>query len=74
MEKMGFKFAIVPGLLFKAVLTACDDVLAELKSTHIHPAPKRGTTVRQAFDRVGAREWDVFRTKYRDVGIKRAAE
>ena len=73
-DKLGFKLAIVPGLLFKAVLTACDDVLAELKATHIHPAPKRGTTVKQAFDRVGAQEWGQFRTKFRDAEIKRAAE
>ena len=73
-EKLGYKLAIVPGLLLKAAIGACDDVLAELKSSHLHPAPRRGMTVREAFDRVGAREWDVFRTKYRDENTRKAAE
>lgn len=73
-DKFGYKFAIVPGLLFKAVIGACDDVLAELKSSHVHPVPRRGMTVRDAFNRVGAREWDVFRTKFREPEVRKAAE
>jgi 2-methylisocitrate lyase-like PEP mutase family enzyme len=73
-DKFGYKLAIVPGLLFKAVIGACDDVLAELKSSHVHPAPRRGMTVRDAFNRVGAREWDVFRTKFREPEVRKAAE
>ena len=73
-EKLGYKLAIVPGLLLKAAIGACDDVLAELKASHMHPAPRRGMTVREAFNRVGAREWDVLRTKFRDAEARRAAE
>ena len=73
-EKCGYKLAIVPGLLLKAAIGACDDVLAELKSSHQHPAPRRGMTVREAFNRVGAQEWDVFRTRFRDPALPRAAE
>lgn len=62
---MGFKLAIVPGLLLKATIGACDDALAELKATHAHPTPHGGMTVRDAFNRVGAREWDVLRTRFR---------
>ena len=51
---MGFKLAIVPGLLLKAAIGACDAALAALKETHIHPAPRDGMTVRAAFNRVGA--------------------
>lgn len=65
-QKMGYRLAIVPGLLLKAVIGACDNALAALKSTHVHPAA--GMTVRQAFDRVGAREWDELRTRFRDRG------
>jgi 2-methylisocitrate lyase-like PEP mutase family enzyme len=64
-EKFGYKLAIVPGLLFKAAIGACDDALAALKAEHRHPVPLRGMTVRDAFNRAGAREWDVFRTQYR---------
>jgi 2-methylisocitrate lyase-like PEP mutase family enzyme len=63
-QEMGYRLAIVPGLLLKAVIGACDNALATLKSTHMHPAA--GMTVRQAFDRVGAREWDEVRTRFRD--------
>jgi hypothetical protein len=66
--------AIVPGLLLKAAIGACDAALAALKATHIHPAPREGMTVRAAFDRVGATEWDAFRTQFRVPEAKRAAE
>ena len=65
---------IVPGLLFKAAIGACDDVLAQLKSTHRHPVPKGEMTVREAFNRAGAEEWGAFRTKFRDMESKKAAE
>ena len=72
---MGYKLAIVPGLLLKAAIGACDDALGALKATHRHPAPRGGMTVREAFDRVGAREWDVFRTKFRTgADVRKAAE
>ncbi len=73
-EKFGYKLAIVPGLLFKAAIGACDDALAALKATHKHPEPRRGMTVQDAFNRAGAAEWGAFRTKYRDGTIAKAAE
>lgn len=67
-QEMGYRLAIIPGLLLKAVIGACDEALAALKRTHMHPAPASGMTVRQAFDRVGAREWDEIRTRFRIGG------
>lgn len=64
-QQMGYRLAIVPGLLLKAAIGACDNALATLRDTHTHPAPPREMTVRQAFDRVGAREWDALRTRFR---------
>ncbi|HVZ06517.1 isocitrate lyase/PEP mutase family protein [Rhodopila sp.] len=64
-EAMGFKLAIVPGLLFKAVIGACDAALAALKGQHAHPEPAGRMTVRDAFNRVGAREWEALRTRFR---------
>lgn len=63
---LGFKLAIIPALLLKATIGACDDALTELRATHTHPAPPGQMTVRDVFNRVGAREWDVFRTRFRD--------
>lgn len=73
-QEMGYRLAIVPGLLLKAVIGACDEVLAELKATQVHPVPRSDMTVRQAFNRVGADEWDALRTRFRDAEERRAAE
>jgi 2-methylisocitrate lyase-like PEP mutase family enzyme len=73
-QQMGYRLAIVPGLLLKAVIGACDEMLAELKATHVHPVPRSDMTVRQAFNRVGAEEWDALRTRFRDAEERRAAE
>ncbi|HEX2941005.1 MAG TPA: isocitrate lyase/PEP mutase family protein [Rhodopila sp.] len=62
---IGFKLAIVPALLLKAVIGACDDALASLNAAQAHPTPPAEMTVRDAFNRVGAREWDQYRTRFR---------
>jgi 2-methylisocitrate lyase-like PEP mutase family enzyme len=66
-EAMGYKLAIVPGLLLKCVLGTCDQKLAELKAIHRHPAPVEEMTVRQMFQRFGADEWDARRTLFRSL-------
>ena len=62
---LGFKLAIVPALLLKATIGACDEALAALRTTHMHPVPAGKVTVQDAFNRVGAQEWSVFRTRFR---------
>jgi 2-methylisocitrate lyase-like PEP mutase family enzyme len=57
-ERMGYRLAILPGLLFKAVIGVCDAVLAEVRRTGRHPAPTKDMTVREAFRRMGAEDWD----------------
>jgi 2-methylisocitrate lyase-like PEP mutase family enzyme len=73
-QELGYRLAIVPGLLLKAVIGACDEALAELKVRQIHPVPRSDMTVREAFDRVDAREWDAMRTRFRGDEERRAAE
>jgi 2-methylisocitrate lyase-like PEP mutase family enzyme len=73
-QALGYRLAIVPGLLLKAVIGACDEVLAELKARHMHPVPRNDMTVREAFNRVGAVEWDALRGRFRDAEERRAAE
>ena len=73
-QQMGYRLAIVPGLLLKAVIGACDEMLAELKANFVHPVPRTDMTVREAFNRVGADEWDTLRTRFRDSPERRAAE
>jgi 2-methylisocitrate lyase-like PEP mutase family enzyme len=62
-RQMGYRLAIVPGMLFKAVIGVCDATLAELRRTDRHPVPMNSMTVREAFSRVGADEWDAVSTR-----------
>ena len=64
-QKAGYKLAIVPGLLFKAVIGVCDQLLSELKSQRRHPQIETQMTVRDAFRRVGADEWDAVSERFR---------
>ena len=59
---MGYKLAILPGLMLKAAIEAGDAALAELKATF--RAPAVNATVAQTFRRFGADEWDALRTRF----------
>jgi 2-methylisocitrate lyase-like PEP mutase family enzyme len=77
-QKLGFKLAILPGLLFQTAVPAFDAVLAEVKATHRHPDMK--VSIKEKFRRMGSDEWDALRTRFRDeagvIGssVKTAAE
>src|SRR5215471_11009839 len=73
-EAMGYKLAIVPGLLIKSVVGICDRMLAELKSTHRHPPLVKEMTVPEMFQRFGAGEWEALRTRFRPAPARQAAE
>jgi 2-methylisocitrate lyase-like PEP mutase family enzyme len=63
-EHMGYRLAIVPGMLFKAVIGVCDATLSELRRTGRHPVPMHSMTVREAFRRAGADEWDAISERF----------
>ena len=74
-EEVGYKLAIVPGLLVKSVVGICDRMLAELKVTHRHPQPVKEMTVLEMFRRFGADEWDALRNRFRiDPAARDAAQ
>src|SRR6202011_4441114 len=64
-EAMGYKLAIVPGLLIQSVGGICDQMLAALQATGRHPPPVKEITVPEMFRRFGADEWDVLRERFR---------
>ena len=72
-EALGYKLAIVPGLLIKSVVGICDKILSELKSTHRHPPPVKEMTLPDMFRRFGADEWDALRERFRGP-LRNAAE
>jgi 2-methylisocitrate lyase-like PEP mutase family enzyme len=64
-ERMGYKLAIVPGLLIKSVIGICERALAELAATRRHPPLFKEMTVLEIFQLSGADEWDALRTRFR---------
>src|SRR3984957_7860794 len=72
-ESMGYKLAIVPGMLIKNVVGICEQMLAALKETRRPPAPIREMTVRETFNLWGAEEWDALRHRFRAPEAKRDA-
>ena len=64
-ETMNYAFMILPGLLSRTVVGACDAVLAELKAKGRHPMPLSDSTPQQGFRLSGAEEWDRYRTQFR---------
>jgi 2-methylisocitrate lyase-like PEP mutase family enzyme len=74
-ERMGYKLAIVPGLLLKSVVGVCEQALAELKAQGRHPPLLKEMTVREAFQISGADEWDTLRSRFRpENGTRYAAK
>lgn len=62
-EKMGYKIAILPGLLLRAAVQAFDQALDSVKTHHIAPDYLNNTSPQQNFRRFGADEWDTIRSK-----------
>jgi 2-methylisocitrate lyase-like PEP mutase family enzyme len=71
-QAMGFRIMIFPGLLFKTVIGACDDVLADLRTEGKHPVPSGDMNIKAGFARVGANEWEPLRQRFRDSSLKLA--
>lgn len=57
-QNMGYKLAILPVLLFNAVVGVCDRMLGELKQARRHPMPIADVAPKEFFRRMGAEEWD----------------
>ncbi len=62
-ERVGFKLAILPGILFQTAIDAFDAALAEVKARRRHPEMKVG--LKEKFRRVGAEEWDALRERFK---------
>jgi len=64
-ERMGYKLAIVPGLLMQTAIAAGEQVLAELMTARRHPRPAREVRVGEIFRLMGSDDWDALRSKFR---------
>ena len=63
-QQMGFKVAILPGVLLRAAVNVFDQVLETVKRDHVVPAFLNTSTPHQNFRRFGADEWDELRRCY----------
>ncbi len=61
-QAMGYRLAILPGILLKAVVEGCDAAFATLKATQ--RPPEGGLKVHDLFRRLGADEWDALRQQF----------
>jgi 2-methylisocitrate lyase-like PEP mutase family enzyme len=61
-EAMGYKLAILPGLMLLAAISAGDAALAELKATGVAPASPQ--PIGETFRRFGADDWDALRQRF----------
>jgi 2-methylisocitrate lyase-like PEP mutase family enzyme len=71
--KLNYAFMILPGLLTRTMVGACDAALAEHKAKGRHPVPQSNITPQQGFNLNGAAEWDSYRTQFRET-TRQAAE
>lgn len=61
-EDMGYKLAILPGLMLRAAIEAGDAALAQVKATLTNP--NNSASPAQTFRRFGADEWDALRMRF----------
>jgi 2-methylisocitrate lyase-like PEP mutase family enzyme len=57
-QAMGYKLAILPVLLFNAVVGVCDQMLSDFKRKRRHPIPAADVAPKEFFRRMGAEDWD----------------
>jgi 2-methylisocitrate lyase-like PEP mutase family enzyme len=67
-QRLGFKLAILPGLLFQTAVSAFDAALAEVKNQRRHPDLK--VSIREKFRRMGSDEWDALRDPFKSPAAR----
>jgi 2-methylisocitrate lyase-like PEP mutase family enzyme len=74
-EAAGYKLTILPGMLLRTVIGACDAVLQGIQAGQGYPSGAHMGKPAEIFHRMGADEWLPRRDKYRDpLENRQAAE
>ncbi len=71
---LGFKIAILPGMLMRSVIMECENLLSNLKHNNTLPDPNQGIGVRDVFARFDTDYWDDIRVKFAGEKQAEAAE
>ncbi|TSA15435.1 MAG: carboxyvinyl-carboxyphosphonate phosphorylmutase [Comamonadaceae bacterium] len=66
-QQMGYRLTILPGILLRATIEACDKTLKALKDTNMPAPANSGATVSDTFRRFGADEWNDLRKRFQDA-------
>jgi 2-methylisocitrate lyase-like PEP mutase family enzyme len=67
-QALGYRLAILPGLLLGAVMVAADQALRAVKETGATPQVARTANVADTFKRFGADEWNALRQHFAAEG------
>ena len=65
-QQMGYRMAILPGVILGTMVARVMETLAELKATQQHPAVPGDLTPAAVFNLFGAKRWDALRTRFQD--------
>jgi 2-methylisocitrate lyase-like PEP mutase family enzyme len=63
-QALGYRLAILPGLLLSAVMIAADQALRAVKENGTTPDLPRTANVADTFRRFGADEWNALRQRF----------
>lgn len=63
-QALGYRIAILPGLLLGAVMVAADQALRAMKETGAPATAPKGANVSDTFRRFGADEWNALRQRF----------
>ena len=67
-QALGYRLAILPGLLLSAVMVAADQALRAVKESGALPETPRSANVVETFRRFGADEWNALRQRFAAEG------
>jgi 2-methylisocitrate lyase-like PEP mutase family enzyme len=73
-QSIGYRLAILPGLLIGAASDACIAALRDVKECNAPPSSAGSVSVSERFRRMGSDEWTALATKFRAAAAPRTAE
>ncbi|MCC7485962.1 MAG: isocitrate lyase/PEP mutase family protein [Burkholderiales bacterium] len=64
-EDMGYRIAILPGLLLMHIIGSCRQVLKEAYDSRRHPVPLGDISIPEMWRVVGAEDWDAIQARHK---------
>ena len=64
-EDMGYRIAILPGLLLMHIIGSCRQILKDARESRTHPVPLGDISIPEMWRVVGADAWDAVQARYK---------